>query len=408
MTERTQTHDHVLSRLELLPALDGLRGLAAALVVLTHAAFLTGFGTSAGLAGHLLARGDFGVAIFFALSGFLLHRSLTRESLDDGGLNVGAYAVRRVARIIPAYWLALLAVVIVADPDLRLWVLTAFGLQIYVGDMAIPAFGQSWSIATEASFYVALPFVVLLLGRIRRRSPGLPLALLVATLVLTTMLPLLTGPAEYGENLLLERWLPWRAPHFLIGMLCAEALLLPHHRIARTLKRLGSDAAGCLLLAGAAYLASTTPMAGSLNLQPAHGIALFMRTLLATIVAAGLLLPLALGRSSVWSRALAHPFLRWLGLVSYGLFLWHLPVFTALYAVSGAPFFHGGLLPLLAVGLPISLLLATLSHQLVELPTSRLASRVLAHRGRPRQGGGERHSGKEHQPDASLDRRPAE
>lgn len=407
MTTRSEATQRVSSSLSVLPALDGLRGIAAGLVVLTHAAFLTGFG-SRGLLGHLFARGDFGVAIFFALSGFLLYRGLAGELISHGRFDALGYAARRLARIVPAYWLALAVVVAFARPELRLWVLTALGLQIYVPDMAIPSFGQSWSIATEVSFYLVLPFVVALLSRLRRRSPSLPLFLLVSALLLTSLLPLLTGPAAYGENLLVERWLPWRAPHFLVGMICAEALLRPGNPIARTIRRAGADSTGCLLVAGAAYLAATTPVAGSLALEPAHGVTLFMRTALATVIAGGLLLPVVHGSTSLWSSALSHPALRWLGHVSFGLFLWHLPVFTALYAVTGAPFFRGGLLPLLAVGLPVSLLVAATSHFALELPASRFVARRLAHRRGMRGTGGERHGSDDGQPHRALGRRAAE
>ncbi|KGN32693.1 hypothetical protein N802_17200 [Knoellia sinensis KCTC 19936] len=372
-------------RLDVLPALDGLRAVAAGLVVLTHAAFLTGFGTSAGLPGHLLARGDFGVAIFFALSGFLLHRGLTAHA-HGSGVDLLGYAARRFARIVPAYWVALAAVVIAADPGLRAWFLTGLGLHIYVPDVNIPSFGQSWSVATEVSFYIALPFVVLLLNRLRRRGAARPLVALVVLALITSLLPVFTGPAEFGVELLVERWLPWRAPHFLVGMIFAEALLVPDHPISRALSRLARDPVGCLALAGAAYLASTTPVAGSLTLEPAHGATLLMRTGLSTVVAACVLLPLTLGSPSWWSHVLSHPIVRWVGVVSFGLFLWHLPVFTALYAVSGAQFFRGGLAPLLAIGVPISLLLAFLSHQFVELPSSRLAARLTAHRRQRREG----------------------
>lgn len=394
---------HAPAPLEVLPSLDGLRGVAAGLVVLTHAAFLTGFGTTGGLAGHLLARGDFGVSIFFALSGFLLHRGLVHHRDLTGRVDGFAYAARRFARIVPAYWLALAAVVVATRPDAGVWLLNALALHIYAPDAVIAAFGQAWSVATELSFYAALPLAVVLLDRVRRR-PGRPLLVLVVALVLTSLLPLLTGPAEFGEDLLVERWLPWRAPHFLVGMVCAEALLAPDTAIARGLARLGRDPAGCLAVAGAAYLASTTPVAGSLTLDPAHGVALLLRTGLATVVAAALLVPLTLGPASGLSRALSRPTVRWVGVVSYGLFLWHLPVFTALYAVTGAEFFRGGLLPLMAAGVPISLLLAFLSHQLVEVPGSRLTSRALAHRRERRQ----RHHGDEHDPHRSLEDRRAE
>lgn len=392
------------ARLGVLPALDGLRGVAAGLVVLTHAAFLTGFGSTGGLPGHLLARGDFGVSIFFALSGFLLHRGLAHHLELTGRVDGLAYAARRFARIVPAYWLVLAAVVVATRPDLDVWVLHALALHIYAPDAALASFGQSWSIATELSFYAALPLAVVLLGRARRRGPGRPLVLLVLALALTSLLPLLTGPATFGQDLLVERWLPWRAPHFLIGMICAEALLAREHPVARGLSRLARDPVGCLALAGAAYLASTTPVAGSLTLDPAHGVALLLRTGLATVVAAALLVPLTLGPPSGLSRALSRPTPRWVGVVSYGLFLWHLPVFTALYAVTGAEFFRGGILPLLAVGVPVSLFLAFLSHQLVEMPGSRMTSRLLAHRRQRRQ----RHERDEHEPHGSLEDRRAQ
>ena len=89
-----------------LPALDGLRAVAALLVVATHAAYLTGATTSGGLLGRLAGRGDFGVAIFFALSGFLLHHGLAADA-RDGRTDLRAYAVRRAARVLPAYWLTL-------------------------------------------------------------------------------------------------------------------------------------------------------------------------------------------------------------------------------------------------------------------------------------------------------------
>ncbi|GAA4121550.1 acyltransferase [Knoellia locipacati] len=404
MSTRAPAATHAPARLEVLPALDGLRGVAAGLVVLTHAAFLTGFGTTGGLAGHLLARGDFGVSIFFALSGFLLHRGLAHHLEATGRVDALAYAARRFARIVPAYWLALAAVVVATRPDVGVWVLNALALHIYAPDAVIASFGQAWSIATELSFYAALPLAVVLLERVRRGRPSRPLVLLVVALVVTSLLPLVTGPADFGEDLLVERWLPWRAPHFLIGMICAEALRAPDHPVARGLSRLARDPVGCLAVAAAAYLASTTPVAGSLTLDPAHGVALLLRTGLATVVAAALVVPLTLGPTSGLSRVLSRPAVRWLGVVSYGLFLWHLPVFTALYAVTGAEFFRGGLAPLLAAGVPISLLLAFLSHQLVEVPGSRLTSRLLAHRRQRR----ERHERDEHDAQRTLEERRAE
>jgi peptidoglycan/LPS O-acetylase OafA/YrhL len=152
-----------------LPALDGLRAVAALLVVATHAAYLSGFTVNGGLVGRLAGRGDFGVAVFFALSGFLLHFRLVSDA-RDGQTDVKAYAVRRAARVLPAYWVTLAVVVAVTQPPVRTAVAQAFTVQTYLPGADIDAFSQSWSIPTELSFYVVLPLVVWLLERARHRD----------------------------------------------------------------------------------------------------------------------------------------------------------------------------------------------------------------------------------------------
>lgn len=379
-----------------LPALDGLRGIAALLVVLTHASFLTGLSGRPRLAGHLLGRGDFGVAIFFALSGFLLYRLMVHEADTTGRVRLAAYAARRFARVVPAYWAALAALGLATRPEVRDIVLHAIGAHIYVSDSMIPAFGQSWSVATELSFYAALPFLVIVFSWLRQRRQASVMGALLGLLALTSVLGFTVGPAWLGEHVILERLLPWRAPHFLIGMVIAEAAITPRHRASRWLRRMAAQPGGCLVIAAAAYLASTTPLAGSLLLEPAHGLALVLRTFFASVVAGGLLLPLALGPPSPWSHLLSKPAARWLGTISYGVFLWHLPVLEAIYYLTGAPHFRGGILPLLSLALPISLALGALSHRIIELPASRLAARLTRH-GRE----GQRHDEKD--PDHSFE-----
>lgn len=378
-----------------LPALDGLRAVAAGLVVLTHAAFLTGFGATGGLVGRLWARGDFGVGIFFALSGFLLHRGLVSDDAR-GRLDVLGYALRRVARVLPAYWAALAAVVLAANPPLRDWLLHAALLQIYVPDAWISSFGQSWSLATEMSFYAVLPLIVIALRPLRRRHASLPLVVLVCGALVTTVTSGLGAGEVFGEDIQFHMWLHARAPQFLVGMICAEALLAPASRISRRLSSWAADPAMCLSVAAAAYLLGTTPLAGALTVDTASSSELIARTVLGTLVAFALLLPLALGGDSLYHSLLSHRVACWLGAVSYGIFLWHLPVFTGLYALTGVDLFTGGVLPLLAVGIPVTLALAAMSHQWIELPSSALAARVLRrHRGH------ERHE--QHQPDPTLD-----
>ena len=365
------------------PALDGLRAVAALLVVITHAAYLSGFTVNGGLLGRLAGRGDFGVAIFFALSGFLLHVHLVSDA-RDGRTDVRAYAVRRGARVLPAYWVTLAVVLAVVQPPVRTALAQALAVQTYLPGTDLDAFSQSWSIPTELSFYIVLPLVVWLLEKARRRDPDLPVLLLVASAVVATIALAFVTVGQVGEDLVIERWLPARWPNFAVGMVLAELVLRPESRFARAGRRLGRDSAGCLVLAAAALLLATTPIAGLLTLGPVSGGQLSVRLALSTAVAGLLLAPLVLGRDDdAYGAALGSRPARNVGIVSYGLFLWHLPVFAGLYALTRAQAFTGGIVPLLAVGLPISLLLAWLSHVVVERPAMRWAAGRVPHRPAP-------------------------
>ncbi len=361
------------------PALDGLRALAATLVVLTHAAFLTGFVTNGGLFGRLFGRGDLGVAIFFALSGYLLHRSLVLED-EAGGARFGRYAVRRFVRIAPAYWVCLGVVALTVHPSARDVAADALAVQIYLPDASIPAFSQSWSIATEVSFYAVLPLVVVGMRRLRARGSEAPMRVLLLLLVLGVGTAWLASSGRIGVDTLYERWLPARTSNFALGIVLAEATLLPRSRITRWLVALAHHPGTCVAAAAAAYLLATTPIAGALTLGVVSGLQLAVKMALSTVVAGGLMIPLVFGGRSGLGQLLSHPTTRWLGLVSFGVFLWHLPVFKGLYAVGGLREFTGGLVPLLALGVPITLLVSAMSYYLIEQPCSRWVSARLRRR----------------------------
>jgi peptidoglycan/LPS O-acetylase OafA/YrhL len=365
-----------------LPALDGLRAVAALAVVLTHAAYLTGSTVTGGLPGRLAGRGDYGVAIFCALSGFLLHHRFLAE-VRDGSADVRGYLLRRAARVLPAYWLTLAVVVLATRPPVRTAIAQALAIQTYVPGTDLPQFSQSWSIPTELSFYAVLPLLVLGLERLRRRDPDLPVRVLVGSALLLAALLAVVPGGEVGSDLLVERWLPGRWPNFAVGMVLAEVLAHPGTRAAGPARRLARDTNACLAIGGAAFLLATTPIAGPLTLGPITGLQLSARLVLSTVVAGCLLAPLVLGRPDAWSGLMAARPTRWVGSVSYGLFLWHLPVFSAVYALSGIDPFSGGIVPLLVVGVPVSLALAWLSHVVVELPAMRAAGRWVRRRRTP-------------------------
>ena len=143
---------------ERLAALAGLRAVAAYGIVATHVAFQTATGSA------VLERFDYFVAVFFALSAFLLAR---------GGLREGYYS-RRVARLAPAY-VVCVAVVLLALPPLAgvTWgqaVANLLLVQVYVPHSLIDGLTQMWSLCIEAAFYVVLPLYLRLDGRGRRAA----------------------------------------------------------------------------------------------------------------------------------------------------------------------------------------------------------------------------------------------
>jgi peptidoglycan/LPS O-acetylase OafA/YrhL len=357
----------VSSELPRLPGLDGLRALAAVLVVLTHVGFLTGAVTF-GVVGRLLGRGDLGVTIFFALSGFLLYAAMQREWRATGRLHVVNYYARRAVRVLPAFWLGLGAVSIAVRPDLDAVLANATLTQIYLPDMLLDGYTQTWSLATEVSFYVVLPGAFLLLQR--RHGPRVTvLRMLALSWVVGLVAGVVSGLVPIGGDDLAGRWLPAHWPEFALGMALAEVRSRPDGRLHRTLTGFASFPGTCLALAAAAYLLATTTVAGPLTLGPIAGVQLAGKVLLGTVVTSGLMVPLLFGPGlDTYSRALASPTARYLGRISYGVFLWHLPVFEAVYAVTGIDYFTGGALALLAVGVPVTVGLAALTERVVERP----------------------------------------
>jgi peptidoglycan/LPS O-acetylase OafA/YrhL len=350
-----------------LGGLDGLRAVAALLVVLTHVGFLTG-AVSVGLVGRLLGRGDLGVAIFFALSGFLLHRSFLRERAASGRVRVGRYLVRRAARILPAFWVGLAVVALAVRPSPTVLLANATLTQIYLPDALLDGYTQTWSLATEASFYLVLPLVVLALFRWSVR-PRVRVTVLAASVLLGVAAAAASGLVEVGGEDLAGRWLPTHWPSFAVGMVLAELVAQPDHRASRVLRDLATRPGTCLAVAAAAFLLATTTVAGPLTLAPLGGLQQAGKAVLGCLVAGGLLVPLLLGSAAhPWARVLGSAPGRYLGRISYGVFLWHLPVFEAIYHLTGIDYFSGGALALLAVGLPVAVGLAAVSERWLERP----------------------------------------
>jgi peptidoglycan/LPS O-acetylase OafA/YrhL len=332
-----------------VPALDGLRGVAAVAVLLTHVAFRTGE-TGRGAGGAVLARFDAGVAVFFVLSGFLLYRST---------VPLRRYALRRAARILPAYW-AVLAVVAVfwSVPGTHWWL-----GQTYVGGLAGPL-TQTWSLCAELAFYAVLPGLVWLARR--WEWPVLAGCVLVAYGWIAGV-HLLGAP----DRLLL--WLPGHLDWFAVGMAVAA---VAHRETPSWPARLAAWPGTCWAMAGALLFLLSSPVAGPLTLAPVPGGAAVLKEAGYAVVAALVLLPCALGPQR---GVLVSEPLRLLGRVSYGVFLWHLVVLDAVYRLTGWADFSGRMLPVAVLTGLGSVALGGLSWVLVERPALRLAD-LLARR----------------------------
>jgi peptidoglycan/LPS O-acetylase OafA/YrhL len=374
-----------------LPRLDGLRGVAIALVMLHHFTIYSGMRRESGLDGVYYALGEsawWGVDLFFVLSGFLI-TGILLDSRGGPGYFRSFYA-RRALRIFPLYYgvlfivLWLLPRLVTASPAFAgeleaqgwYWTYLVNVRTAREGWPAFPGLAHFWSLAVEEQFYLVWPAVVLLCDR--RRLPQLCLALIGASLLLRTGLTL-TAPHHAGFLLM-----PARLEALALGALLAAASR-DRHWWALIGRWLRPGAA----LAAAALVIVFVGNGGLIQEQP------IVRTVGLTLVAvlsAGLLVMALDSRSDHFlSRTLESASLRFLGRYSYGLYVFHhLLVFQItgrLLDVARIPRLAGSQLPgqllYLIVATGASLAVALVSWHCWEQPFLRLKRRFPYSRGAP-------------------------
>lgn len=358
-----------------LPAVEGMRACAAMGVVLTHVAFQTGHTTGAD--GRLLGRFDLAVAVFFALSGFLLWRG---HAAAARGLRrtppTGHYLRSRLVRIMPGYVVAVVVIMALlpdttADPTV--WLANLTLTQIYVPLTLTAGLTQMWSLSVEVSFYLALPLLALLARRlpVAARIP----AILVVAVASLAWVYIPFDPAS-GHNL--WNWPPAFFSWFAAGMVLAELTVTPvgwPHRLAR--RRLLMAA-----IALTAFLVAASPLAGREGLQPGTIGQVTLKTAMGAIVAAALLAPLVLDRSDTAHRILGSTVMVTLGRWSYGLFVWHLAALAMVFPLVGEFAFNGHMAAILPLTLVFGFAIAAVSYALVESPCREALRRWELHGGR--------------------------
>ncbi|OBK50369.1 acyltransferase [Mycobacterium sp. 1081908.1] len=345
-----------------LPAVEGMRACAAMGVVVTHVAFQTGH--SSGAAGRLFGRFDLAVAVFFALSGFLLWRGHAAAARGLGPRpRTGHYLRSRVVRIMPAYLVAVVVILtLLPDADHAsptVWLANLTLTQIYVPLTLTGGLTQMWSLSVEVSFYLALPLLALLA---RRLPAGARVPAIVALAALSWAWGWVPVHGPSGINPL--NWPPAFFSWFAAGMLLAEwvhcGVGVPH--------RLARHRIVMAVVAALAYLVAASPLAGPEGLVPGTAAQFAVKTAAGSLVAFALVAPLVLDRVDTPHRVLGSTPMVTLGRWSYGLFIWHLAALAMVFPVLGTFPFTGRMPSVLALTLIFGWAIAAVSYALVESP----------------------------------------
>ena len=378
------------------PLLDGYRAIAAFMVLTTHVAFNTGEIRTPVL-GPLLGRMDFGVTLFFLLSGFLLYRPWARAAMTaTSGPAVGGYALRRAARILPAYW-AMVIFTLLLLPEIQpvrwqAWPVHLGLLHIYVPGFTLEGLTQTWSLATELAFYILLPVIAWIAGRRGRGNPDasarFQLTVLAVAVLIAWTFTILRVTGALGSSTITGYWLPGFLDWFAIGMAAAVIQV----RLSKgdapawmlSVRQVAQATGWCLVIAAGLAVIAATPIAGPLTFDPAEPNSLVIKHVLYGVIAAFLLLPGFLGIGdtsdgvpphSWWAAILANPIVVYLGTISYGVFLWHLVLLRFIQNALGLQVFSGGFWIVWPLVVLASIAVASASWFILERPILAWAHR---------------------------------
>lgn len=357
---------------DFLPLLLSARGVAAGAVFLSHLEFAA-WGGGESLTSRLMARGSWGVTLFFVLSGFLLTRPWVAAARGSGAVpDVRRYAAHRAVRILPAYWVALVVVLLTTGAGASLAAMVANGLllQVYTGAL-LPGFVQTWSLCTEVAFYVVLPLLAPIVYR-RGRGPamtilGIGVAMSLAMLTWSALDP--TGPVGAAHL-----WLPGTFLWFAGGMVLAEFETEVRGGALPGILRKPSV---WLAIAVGLYAATALPQFGEVGLAQLSTVqfvglhAMFACSAVALLTA--LLLPGAQG--TFWGVVMMSRPMQWLGRISYAVFLWQMLISIAAYRLLGIAEFSGTFWGPAILSVALTLAVSQLSWWLVEQPSHRWLSR---------------------------------
>ncbi len=365
-------------------ALDSLRGFSTILIVVYHTSFVSGYTVAhADSVGAYIDRLNIGVAIFFALSGFLIFRPFAHSLIHGSPLpKTRNYYLKRAARILPGYWLALF---VLAGLDALTIVNTSgfirniFIVHSFTEHNVFTGIRQAWTLAIEMSFYVVVPAFAYVFVRQTKRRDG-PVS--VATL-LKALSALFLG--AYAFRLFIHQidfwfldtahiWLPSHMDTLALGM--GLAVLVEAPASAKTLSKLKNFIAnhtGSLVVCSVFVwlISANINMAIGLNRTEFH-IDLLGHFLYG-IASVLLVAPFCVDSQALLVKAVSFRLFTWLGTISYGIYLWHMAFLGGNFAEKYMPYTEndGQVLIRFLVVLPASIAIASLSYYVLERPIMR-------------------------------------
>jgi peptidoglycan/LPS O-acetylase OafA/YrhL len=341
------------------PGLDGIRGIAVLSITAYHLGWING--------------GILSVSVFFTLSGYLITSILLSSIQKRGSVDLKSFWFRRARRLLPALIMLLVVVLgaaAVARPlKLHGYTRQAVAASLYVANWSTIASGDNyfnrfdglgpfdhlWSLAIEEQFYAVWPVLLLGLFALSRRTRALPIVVTAALAALSAWwMARLYLPTAMNNTRAYEGT-DARAAPILIGAL--TAMFVPLGGVPK-LRRGVLEAIGWVSLVVVVVLVARVDE---------HSPFLYRGSEALTSIETSALILAAAHPQTAIARVLGLAPFRWLGVRSYGLYLWHMPIvaFMPASAFAGHPYLRGGL----QLGLIVAL--AALSWSLLEDPIRR-------------------------------------
>jgi len=365
-------------------ALDSLRGISTILIVVYHTSFVSGYTVEhADSIGAYIDRLNIGVAIFFVLSGFLIFRPFAHSLIHGSPLpKTRSYYLKRAARILPGYWLALF---VLAGLDALTIVNTSgfirnvFIVHSFTEHNVFTGIRQAWTLAIEMSFYVVVPAFAYVFVRQTKRRNG---PVVVSTL-LKALSFLFLG--AYAFRLFIHQidfwfldtahiWLPSHMDTLALGM--GLAVLVEAPASAKTLLKVKNFIANHT---GSFVVCSVFVWLISANINMAIGLNRtefhidLLGHFLYGIASVLLVAPFCVDSQALLVKAVSFRLFTWLGTISYGIYLWHMAFLGGNFAEKYMPYTEndGQVLLRFLVVLPASIAIASLSYYVLERPIMR-------------------------------------